>query len=74
MGLQKLCKHRSQIVLSFFSMNEEVGFGKEGGLKKRAGNGWGARVRTWECEIQNLVTCHLSTPQFYSCYFSIKNP
>ena len=26
-------------------------------------NGWGARIRTWECWNQNPVTYHLSTPQ-----------
>ena len=26
-------------------------------------NGWGGRIRTYECQIQNLVTYRLSTPQ-----------
>ncbi len=25
--------------------------------------GWGGRIRTYECQIQNLVTYRLSTPQ-----------
>ena len=28
-------------------------------------NGWGGRIRTYECQIQILVTYRLSTPQIY---------
>ena len=33
-------------------------------LRPLAGkNGWGGRIRTYECRDQNPVPCHLATPQ-----------
>ncbi len=50
LNLQCRFRHRSSLLAVFLHH------------KYRSIIGWGGRIRTSDCEIQNLVTCRLSTP------------
>jgi hypothetical protein len=36
---------------------------RKAGLTVKVAYGWGARIRTWDCQLQRLVSYRLTTPQ-----------